>query len=204
MKTPLIATAVALAFAATPALADDCKYKTSAQMQTHAQHTAVPQTAVLASDAQSAQIHQTGWKTKTAKADIVDIAAGDTTFSTLVAAVKAADLVDTLKSDGPFTVFAPTNAAFDALPPGTVESLLLPENKDALTSVLTYHVVPGKVLAGDLSDGLSADTANGSAVTFDLGSGAKVNGANIVKTDIMAGNGVIHVIDAVLLPPTVG
>jgi uncharacterized surface protein with fasciclin (FAS1) repeats len=169
------------------ALADDCNYKTK-----------------TADTASAATIHLAGYgkgDSYAAKPDIVDTAASDSQFSTLVAAVKAAGLVDTLKSDGPFTVFAPTNDAFAALPAGTVESLLLPENKDQLTAILTYHVVPGKVKAGDLSDGLSAATAQGESVTFDLSDGAKVNGVNIIATDIKTSNGVIHVIDSVLLPP---
>jgi uncharacterized surface protein with fasciclin (FAS1) repeats len=132
--------------------------------------------------------------------DIVDtaVAAGD--FNTLVAAVDAAGLVETLKGEGPFTVFAPSDAAFAALPEGTVDSLLA-DPQGALTQILLYHVVPGKVMAGDLSDGLTADTAQGSPVTFTISdSGAMVNNANIVATDIETTNGVIHVIDAVLIP----
>ena len=132
--------------------------------------------------------------------DIVDIAAGNEDFSTLVAAVQAADLVDTLKSDGPFTVFAPTNAAFAALPEGTVETLLKPENKDKLTAILTYHVVPGKVMSGDLSNGMSATTVQGGDVTIMTEGGVMVNGANVTAADLEASNGVIHVIDAVILP----
>ena len=134
--------------------------------------------------------------------DIVDIAASNDDFSTLVAAVQAAGLVETLKSDGPFTVFAPTNDAFAALPEGTVESLLLPENKDQLVSVLTYHVVPGAVTSDQLAgQRLNVATVQGSEVHIDAkGSGVKVDGANVVTADIMATNGVIHVIDAVILP----
>ncbi|MEP1199394.1 MAG: fasciclin domain-containing protein [Tateyamaria sp.] len=138
--------------------------------------------------------------------DIVDIAAGNPDFSTLVAAVQAAGLVDTLKSDGPFTVFAPTNAAFAALPAGTLDSLLLPENKDTLTSILTYHVVPGQVTAGDvLGTRQNVATVNGATVDVNgqagkLGTGVKVNDANVTAADIFATNGVIHVIDKVLLP----
>lgn len=135
-----------------------------------------------------------------AKQDIVDIAAGAEDFSTLVAAVKAAGLVDTLKGEGPFTVFAPTNAAFAALPEGTVEELLKPENKEKLVAVLTYHVVAGKVLAADVSAGEVA-TVQGSKATIKIDDGkVTIDGANIVKTDIVASNGVIHVIDAVILP----
>ena len=134
------------------------------------------------------------------KKDIVDIAAGNDSFSTLVAAVQAADLVETLKGDGPFTVFAPTNEAFAALPSGTVENLLKPENKDQLTAILTYHVVPGKVMSGDLSDGMMAETVQGGKVTIGTSGGVTVDGANVVQADVEASNGVIHVIDAVILP----
>jgi uncharacterized surface protein with fasciclin (FAS1) repeats len=132
--------------------------------------------------------------------DIVDIAAGNEAFSTLVAAVEAADLVETLKGEGPFTVFAPTNDAFAALPEGTVEMLLEPENKDQLTAILTYHVVPGKVMSGDLSDGMMATTVQGGDVTIGTEGGVTVDGANVVDADIEASNGVIHVIDAVVMP----
>jgi uncharacterized surface protein with fasciclin (FAS1) repeats len=108
--------------------------------------------------------------------------------------------VDTLKGEGPFTVFAPTDAAFAKLPKGTVEDLLKPENKDQLVAVLTYHVVPGKVMSTDLSDGMTAATVQGGEVTITTEGGAKVDGANIVQADIEASNGVIHVIDAVILP----
>ena len=133
--------------------------------------------------------------------DIVDTAVGAGSFTTLVAAVEAAGLVETLKGEGPFTVFAPTDAAFAALPAGTVEDLLKPENKDQLTAILTYHVVPGKVMSTDLSEGLTAATVQGANVTITLEGGAKVNGAAISTADIEATNGVIHVIDAVILPP---
>lgn len=132
-------------------------------------------------------------------ADIVDVAVGAGNFTTLVAAVQAAGLVDTLKGEGPFTVFAPTDAAFAALPEGTVQGLL--NDIPALTAILTYHVVPGKVMSSDLAEGMTAATVNGANVTITLGGGAKVNGANIVQADIEASNGVIHVIDAVILPP---
>ena len=131
---------------------------------------------------------------------IVDIAAGDERFSTLVAAVQAADLVETLKGDGPFTVFAPTDEAFAALPEGTVEELLKPENKDQLVAILTYHVVPGKVMSTDLTDDMTAATVQGGAITIDLDNGVMVNEASVVTADIEASNGVIHVIDSVILP----
>jgi len=134
------------------------------------------------------------------QADIVDTAVAAGSFETLVAAVEAAGLVDTLKGEGPFTVFAPTDEAFAALPEGTVESLLQPENRDQLIAILTYHVVPGAVMSGDLEDGMMAATVEGSQVTFSLADGAMVDGANIVQADIEASNGVIHVIDAVIMP----
>ena len=134
------------------------------------------------------------------KKDIVDTAVNAGTFETLVAAVQAAELVDTLKGEGPFTVFAPTDEAFAALPEGTVENLLKPENKDQLVAILTYHVVPGKVMSGDLSDDMTAATVQGGDVTIDLDDGVKVNDAKVVQADIEADNGVIHVIDKVILP----
>ena len=133
-------------------------------------------------------------------ADIVDTAVAAGSFSTLVAAVQAAGLVDTLKGDGPFTVFAPTDEAFAALPKGTVDTLLQPENKDQLVSIQTYHVVPGKVMSTDLSDGMTATTVQGSDVTIGTEGGETVNSANVVAADVEASNGDIHVIDAVILP----
>lgn len=133
--------------------------------------------------------------------DIVEVAQSAGTFETLVAAVSAAGLVDTLQSEGPFTVFAPTDAAFAALPAGTVETLLKPENKDQLTAILTYHVLPGKVMAADIAGKrLSPTTVNGKAVHVDGRNGVKVDKANVIQADIPASNGVIHVIDRVLLP----
>ena len=132
--------------------------------------------------------------------DIVDTAAGAGGFETLLAAATAAGLVDTLKGDGPFTVFAPTDDAFAALPAGTVDDLLKPENKDQLVAVLTYHVVPGKVMSGDLVDDMKAATVQGGEVTIDLDSGVMVNDATVTTADIEATNGVIHVIDKVILP----
>jgi len=133
--------------------------------------------------------------------DIVDVASSNSDFSTLVAAVSAAGLVDTLKSEGPFTVFAPTNAAFAALPAGTVETLLMPENKDQLVKILTYHVVPGKVTSDQLAGKrMSVATVEGSKVHIDGRKGVKVENATVTTADIMASNGVIHVIDKVLLP----
>lgn len=133
--------------------------------------------------------------------DIVALASETDILSTLVAAVQAGELVETLQGEGPFTVFAPTNEAFAALPEGTLDNLLLPENKDQLVAILTYHVVPGKVMSTDLSDGMKAATVNGAEVTITTADGAKVNGAGVVSADIEASNGVVHVIDAVIIPP---
>ncbi len=135
--------------------------------------------------------------------DIVDTAVADGRFTTLAAALGAADLIDTLKGEGPFTVFAPTDDAFAALPAGTVESLLLPENKQALTDILLYHVVSGKVMAADVTMLESATTVLGKDVKITVEDGKVfVNESEVIITDIETSNGVIHVIDAVLLPPT--
>ena len=130
--------------------------------------------------------------------DIVDTAVDAGNFTTLVAAVEAAGLVETLKGEGPFTVFAPTDEAFAALPEGTVEGLL--EDTEALAAILTYHVVPGQVMSGDLSDGMMAETVNGAEVTIGVGDSVTVDGATVTAADIEASNGVIHVIDQVILP----
>lgn len=133
--------------------------------------------------------------------DIVDTAVGAGQFKTLAAALKAAGLVDTLKGAGPFTVFAPTDEAFAKLPKGTVEDLLKPENKAKLTAILTYHVVPGKVMAADVVKVKEAKTVQGGAIKVNaMGGKVMVDAANVVKTDITATNGVIHVIDTVLMP----
>jgi uncharacterized surface protein with fasciclin (FAS1) repeats len=138
---------------------------------------------------------------RAADKDIVDTAVGAKQFSTLVAAVKAAGLVETLKGEGPFTVFAPTNAAFEKLPEGTVESLLKPENKDKLVAVLTYHVVPGKVMAKDVVELSKAKSVQGKEITITVkGDQVMVDKARVTKTDIECTNGVIHVINAVILP----
>ncbi|MFH4497569.1 fasciclin domain-containing protein [Vibrio diabolicus] len=135
------------------------------------------------------------------KADIVDAATENGSFNTLVAAVKAADLVDTLKGEGPFTVFAPTDDAFAKLPDGTVDMLLMPENKDKLVSILTYHVVPGKVMAADVVKLDKATTVQGQDVMIKtMGDKVMVNDANVMATDVKAKNGVIHVIDTVIMP----
>jgi uncharacterized surface protein with fasciclin (FAS1) repeats len=133
--------------------------------------------------------------------DVVDTAVDAGTFSTLVAAVQAAGLAETLKGEGPFTVFAPTDDAFAKLPAGTVEDLLKPENKDKLTAILTYHVVPGKVMSGDLTNDMKAATVQGGEVTIMTEGGVKVNDATVTQADIEASNGVIHVIDTVIMPP---
>lgn len=132
--------------------------------------------------------------------DIVDTAAAAGDFGTLLAAAEAAGLVETLKGDGPFTIFAPTDAAFGALPEGTVEELLKPENKEMLASILTYHVIAGKVMSTDLTDDMEAATVNGDTVMIDLDNGVMVDGENVTAADIEATNGVIHVIDAVIMP----
>ncbi|PKO02424.1 MAG: beta-Ig-H3/fasciclin [Chloroflexi bacterium HGW-Chloroflexi-5] len=134
--------------------------------------------------------------------DIVDTAVADGRFTTLVAAIQAAGLVDTLKGTGPFTVFAPTDDAFAKLAAGTVETLLLPENKDQLVSILTYHVVAGSVMAADVVKLTSADTLNTQSVTIKVEDGkVYINDAQVIITDILTSNGVIHVIDQVILPP---
>ncbi len=121
-------------------------------------------------------------------------------LKTLVAAIEAADLTDTLMNGGPFTVFAPTNEAFAALPEGTLDELLKPENKEKLAAILTYHVIPGKVTAVDVVNLSSATTVNGQTLTIMTGDGVKVDDAKVIRTDIMAKNGVIHTIDKVIMP----
>lgn len=134
--------------------------------------------------------------------NIVEVASDTDNLSTLVAAVQAAGLVETLSGDGPFTVFAPTNAAFEALPDGTLESLLQPENRDQLVQILTYHVVAGEVMSTDLSDGMMAETVEGSEITISIADGAvSINDASVVAADVDANNGVVHVIDTVIMPP---
>ncbi|GAA3995826.1 fasciclin domain-containing protein [Sphingomonas humi] len=135
------------------------------------------------------------------KTDIVDTAIEAGSFTTLVAAVKAAGLVDTLKGDGPFTVFAPSDDAFAKLPTGTVENLIKPENKAKLASILTLHVIPGKVMASDVSgQRLTPASVNGQALDVNGTNGVTVNGAKVTSADIACSNGVIHVIDTVLMP----
>jgi uncharacterized surface protein with fasciclin (FAS1) repeats len=133
--------------------------------------------------------------------NIVETAAEAGTFQTLIAAAEAAGLVEALTAEGPITVFAPTDEAFAKLPEGTVETLLKPENKDQLTAILTYHVVAGKVMSTDLVDDMKAATLQGEEITVDLSDGVKINDATVTAADIEASNGVIHVIDTVILPP---
>jgi uncharacterized surface protein with fasciclin (FAS1) repeats len=132
---------------------------------------------------------------------VVDIAVGSADHTTLVAAVTAAGLVETLSGTGPFTIFAPTNAAFAALPKGTVEGLLKPESKDKLTAVLTYHVVAGNVMAGQLTDGQKVKTLNGQELTVAIKGGVvTINGIKVIAADLAGTNGVIHVVEGVILP----
>jgi len=150
----------------------------------------------------SAQAMAGGHASAPAKQDIVDTAISAGSFNTLVAAVQAAELVEALKGTGPLTVFAPTDEAFAALPEGTVESLLKPENKEQLQAVLLYHVVSGKIMAADIGSGAQPATLQGAKIdVVGSSSGVTVNGANVVSADVVTSNGVIHVIDAVILPP---
>ena len=184
-----LAAALVLPMAAS-AVADECPVaaaqKAKAMAQAKAQAQAHVQTVAFNAD----------------RKDIVDTAVAAGSFKTLVAAVQAAGLVETLKGKGPFTVFAPTDEAFAKLPAGTVESLLKPENKEKLVAVLTYHVVPGKVMAADVVKLTEAPTVQGSKAKVKVADGmVMIDNAKVVKTDIETSNGVIHVIDAVILPP---
>ena len=166
---------------------------------------AATETAETTSEEMAAEDTEAGMEEEVEEAGpgtVVDVASNTAGFSTLVAAVTAADLVDTLNGEGPFTVFAPTDDAFAALPPGVLDALLLPENKEVLTKILTYHVVPGQVMAADVTDGDVA-TVEGQTVTLSTADGVTVNGATVIQADVVADNGVIHVIDAVILPPDV-
>ncbi len=152
-------------------------------------------------DSTSTTVAAVADSTPAAAGDIVAVASSNPDFSTLVAAVAAAGLVETLQGAGPFTVFAPTNEAFAALPAGLVDKLLLPENKAVLVQILTYHVVSGKVMAADVTAG-DVPTVEGSNIAVTVDGGVKLNGSsNVIATDVAASNGVIHAIDAVLLPP---
>ena len=156
---------------------------------------------LMAGAAVAALVFSMGGTVRAQGKDIVDTAVGAGQFKTLAAALQAAGLVETLKGKGPFTVFAPTDAAFAKLPAGTVEMLLKPENKAKLTAILTYHVVAGKVMAADVVKVTSAKTVQGGAVAVKVTGGkVTIDAANVVTTDIAASNGVIHVIDTVLMP----
>lgn len=176
LKALAIIPAVAL-FSASPALADNCKKSSCGGCKDKMQ-------AVSADK------------------DIIDTAVAAGSFNTLAAALTAADLVEPLKGKGPFTVFAPTDKAFAALPDGTVETLLKPENKALLQAILTYHVVPGNLKAADVVKAKKLTTLNGQKIDLDLSDGVMVDGANVIKTDITTSNGTIHVIDAVIIPST--
>ena len=156
--------------------------------------------SLLTAGIASAHCGACGTGDKDHKHDIVDTAASNEAFSTLVAAVQAAGLVDVLKSEGPFTVFAPTNDAFAKLPEGTVAELLKPENKDKLVAILTYHVIPGKVMAADVKSMAVKTVQGGKANLTVYGGKVKIDNATIVQTDIETTNGVIHVIDTVIMP----
>ncbi|MEO0465119.1 MAG: fasciclin domain-containing protein [Pseudomonadota bacterium] len=174
-------TAVAIAMAVAPAAAENCSWSKA-----------------NSSSASAQTVRYVGHHSETST--IVDVASAAGSFNTLLAAADAADLVGALSGEGPLTVFAPTDAAFAALPAGTVESLLLPENKDQLAGILKLHVIAGKVTSDQLAGQvIEAETLNGT-VTVDGTDGVTVNGATVISADVMADNGVIHVIDAVLLP----
>ncbi|OYU77074.1 MAG: Nex18 symbiotically induced protein [Alphaproteobacteria bacterium PA3] len=181
--------AAALALSAAPAIAQCAKTSTDAAAQ--------------AAGYQTIGYHKVSTTAKAATGDIIDVAVGAGSFKTLAAALTAAGLVDTLKTAGPFTVFAPTDAAFAKLPAGTVESLLKPENRAQLVSILTYHVVPGKITSNQLLDKVTpATTVQGRQATIDGRNGrVTVNGVAVIAADVAASNGVIHVIDTVLMPP---
>ena len=154
------------------------------------------------SSARPAETTPSSSGSEAASVDIVDTAVGAGSFTTLVAAVQAAGLEETLRGAGPFTVFAPTDAAFAALPAGTLDSLLLPENREQLRSILTYHVVSGRVMASEAAAMTSAPTVQGASAPIAMvGGGLTIGGARIVTTDIACSNGIIHVIDAVMMPP---
>lgn len=181
--------AVAGAAVATSLLLAACGSSTSSSESTAASSSPAASESAMASEEAVAQ-------------DIVTIASTTDRFATLTAAVTAAGLVETLQGPGPFTVFAPTDEAFAALPAGVLDKLLLPENKDTLVKILTYHVVPGAVMAADVTDGDVA-TVQGQTVALSTADGVAVNGATVVQADAVASNGVIHAIDAVILPPDV-
>jgi uncharacterized surface protein with fasciclin (FAS1) repeats len=176
-----------------------CAMKSSVVLSVAAMLLASSSPVVAGEKCAGASVTAAAYKKET-KRDIVDTAVKAGSFKTLAAALKAAELVDTLKGKGPFTVFAPTDEAFAKLPAGTVETLLKPENKDKLVAILTYHVVHGNVKAADVVKLKSAKTLQGQTVAIDATDGVKINNATVIKADIDCGNGVIHVIDTVLLP----
>jgi uncharacterized surface protein with fasciclin (FAS1) repeats len=195
----LTAVAALTALACSPALASGCNDSAARAAKTTA-------TSLTAGSGAG----QTGWQavrhtttaTAAAASDIVGVASGAGQFSTLVAAVQAAGLVPTLRGPGPFTVFAPTDAAFARLAPGTVQMLLKPENRAQLTAILTYHVVPGRITASQLTGRqTSVATVEGRSVNADGRQGVTINNARVISADVQASNGIIHVIDTVLLPP---
>lgn len=184
-----VAVAAALTLAACSSSSDEPAAETTAA-------------AAESAPAESAPAEEMASEEAAAAGTIVDIASTTDGFGTLTAAVTAAGLAETLNGEGPFTVFAPTDDAFAALPAGVLDALLLPENKDALTKILTYHVVPGAVMAADVTDGDVA-TVEGQTVALSTADGVTVNGAKVIQADVVASNGVIHAIDAVILPPDV-
>jgi uncharacterized surface protein with fasciclin (FAS1) repeats len=183
------AAAVAAALVLTGCASDDTDTDAATETEPTAEATEEPMETMEAEEAEE-------------PGTIVEVASSNEDFSTLVAAVGAADLVETLNGEGPFTVFAPTDEAFEALPEGVLDALLLEENQDVLVSILTYHVVPGEVTSDQITDGDVA-TVEGSTVAISTENGVMVNDATVVTPDVMASNGVIHVIDAVIIPPDV-
>ena len=180
---------------------NNSKKSTDTAMTTNEQPSMAPENAMTADDSMDEKGVTVGGAAMLPSRDIVDNAALASNVTTVVAAVKAADLVETLKGPGPFTVFAPTNAAFEKLPAGTVDSLLLPENKAQLTGILTYHVVPGKYTSADLKDGMTLKTVNGQTLTIKMMDGKwLVNDAMVETADVISSNGVTFVIDSVLMP----
>ena len=192
----VVAAAAALGLAA---CSSDSATTTTPAATSAATSAAASATSAAASDSMAGSMAASSSASPAAADTVVGVAAANPDFSTLVAAVKAAGLVDTLNGAGPFTVFAPTNAAFAALPAGVLDKLLLPANKATLTKILTYHVLPAKVMAADVKAG-TVPTVEGSALTITTDGGVKVGTATVTATDVAASNGVIHVIDKVLVP----
>jgi uncharacterized surface protein with fasciclin (FAS1) repeats len=187
-----IALSTAALFAAGVATAQ-CSYSKTAQAEQRSETTDFGNATASA---------EAGIIAPVADPDLIDLAVSVENLSTLVTAVKAAGLVETLKGKGPFTIFAPTNKAFASLPSGTLESLLKPENKDKLVKVLTYHVVSGAYPSDQVKDGMKPASVEGSMLNISVNDGAvKINDANVIQADVKASNGVVHVIDKVILPP---